>query len=72
MTNRSCGSIETPPGSPLVDEAHVTDTGLLGSYRREIGWGRGRKPGARIAIGPELGRARITPAPTTSAGSTNA
>jgi hypothetical protein len=50
-----------PLDSPLRDEAHVTEAGLLGSYRREIGWGRGRKPGARTAIGPELGRARITP-----------
>jgi hypothetical protein len=52
-----------PPDSPLRAEAYVTDTGLLGSYRRELGWGRGRKPGARTAVGPELGRARITPAP---------
>ncbi|GID93739.1 ferredoxin [Amorphoplanes digitatis] len=51
-----------PPGSPFRDEEHVTRTGLLGSYRRELGWGRGRKPGARNAVGPELGRARITPA----------
>jgi NAD-dependent dihydropyrimidine dehydrogenase PreA subunit len=50
-----------PDGSPLRDEAHLTETGLLGSYRRELGWGRGRKPGARLAVGPELGRARITP-----------
>jgi NAD-dependent dihydropyrimidine dehydrogenase PreA subunit len=49
------------PGSPLRDEAHLAAGGLLGSYRREIGWGRGRKPGARLAVGPELGRARITP-----------
>ena len=56
-----------PAGSPLRDEAHVVGTGLIGSYRKEIGWGRGRKPGARNAIGPELGRARITPAGSTNA-----
>lgn len=55
-----------PEDSPLRDEAHVTEAGLLGSYRRDIGWGRGRKPGARLAVGPELGRARITPAATTT------
>lgn len=49
------------PGSPLRDEAYLVDRGLLGSYRREIGWGKGRKPGARLAVGPELGKARITP-----------
>ncbi|GAA4953276.1 4Fe-4S dicluster domain-containing protein [Actinoplanes utahensis] len=51
-----------PDGSPLRDESHLASSGLLGSYRREIGWGRGRRPGARLAVGPELGRARITPA----------
>ncbi|GAA4587937.1 NAD-dependent dihydropyrimidine dehydrogenase PreA subunit [Actinoplanes octamycinicus] len=49
------------PGSPLRDETYLAERGLLGSYRKEIGWGRGRKPGARLAVGPELGVARITP-----------
>lgn len=35
-----------PVGSPLRDEAFLTAQGLLGSYRRELGWGRGRTPGA--------------------------
>jgi hypothetical protein len=26
----------------------------IGRYRREVGWGRGRRPGSRIAVGPEL------------------
>jgi NAD-dependent dihydropyrimidine dehydrogenase PreA subunit len=51
-----------PADSPFVDETHLVTGGLLGSYRKEIGWGRGRKPGARLAVGPELGAARITPA----------
>ena len=51
-----------PPGSPLRDEERLATGGLLGSYRKEIGWGRGRRPGARLAVGPELGAARITPA----------
>ncbi|GGJ79856.1 ferredoxin [Pilimelia anulata] len=51
-----------PADSPLRDEAHLAATGLLGSYRREIGWGRGRRPGARLAVGPALPPGRITPA----------
>jgi NAD-dependent dihydropyrimidine dehydrogenase PreA subunit len=35
-----------PPGSVFHDEAILVEQGLLGSYRREIGWGRGRTPGA--------------------------
>ncbi|MQY11032.1 hypothetical protein SRB5_11460 [Streptomyces sp. RB5] len=37
-----------------VDEAGLGD--LLGSYRERLGWGRGRTPGARLAVGPELRR----------------
>ncbi|MFB7177795.1 4Fe-4S dicluster domain-containing protein [Streptomyces sp. NPDC056257] len=37
------------------DEAALAGRGLLGSYRREIGWGEGRTPGALRAIGPPLG-----------------
>ncbi|RBQ16404.1 4Fe-4S ferredoxin [Spongiactinospora rosea] len=48
------------PGSPLRDEEHVTRSGLLGGYRRQIGWGHGRTPGALHAVGPELPR---TPPP---------
>ena len=51
-----------PVDSPLRDENLLVERDLLGSCRREIGWGRGRRPGARLAIGPELGAARITPA----------
>jgi len=41
-----------PPGDPLRDEAHLSATGLLGSYREKLGWGHGRVPGARVALGP--------------------
>ncbi|AMO62746.1 4Fe-4S ferredoxin [Mycolicibacterium phlei] len=27
---------------------------LLGSYRAHIGWGRGRTPGSKLAVGPRL------------------
>jgi ferredoxin len=42
------------PGSPLADEQHVAREGLLGSYRRHVGWGQGRVPGARLAVGPPI------------------
>ncbi len=44
-----------PERDPLpggLDEAALP--GPLGSYREAIGWGRGRTPGARTAIGPPL------------------
>ncbi|MFF4320676.1 4Fe-4S binding protein [Streptomyces sp. NPDC001568] len=44
------------PEEPAVrDEGALADSGLLGSYRREIGWGHGRTPGALRAVGPSLG-----------------
>nr|WBO81481.1 ferredoxin family protein [Streptomyces sp. SBE_14.2] len=42
-----------PPDSPLRDVERLEESGLLGSYRRELGWGKGRKLGARTAVGPE-------------------
>jgi succinate dehydrogenase/fumarate reductase flavoprotein subunit len=42
-------------GDPLPEppaEADLIADGSLGSYRRQIGWGRGRTPGALLAIGP--------------------
>ncbi|QKW09069.1 ferredoxin family protein [Streptomyces sp. NA04227] len=44
-----------PSDSTARDEEHLTLTNLLGSYRRHIGWGHGRTPGALKAIGPRLG-----------------
>lgn len=43
-----------PEGAPLTDPEHLARTGLLGSYRAAIGWGRGRTPTARLAVMPEL------------------
>ncbi|MBI3215686.1 MAG: ferredoxin family protein [Mycobacterium sp.] len=40
-------------GSQFRDIAHLEAAGLLGGYRRELGWGSGRKLGARTAVGPE-------------------
>ncbi|GII63805.1 ferredoxin [Sphaerisporangium krabiense] len=37
-----------PPGSPYTDEAALAESGALGRYRDQIGWGRGRVPGSRL------------------------
>jgi NAD-dependent dihydropyrimidine dehydrogenase PreA subunit len=44
-----------PPASSAKDEQALAVSGQLGSYRRRIGWGRGRTPGSKSAIGPSLG-----------------
>ena len=44
---------------PEHDAAALAGTGLLGSYRASIGWGRGRTPGSRLAIGPSLDGAGV-------------
>ncbi|MFD4506182.1 4Fe-4S binding protein [Streptomyces sp. NPDC058457] len=40
------------PGSRFHDVGELAESGLLGGYRRELGWGRGRALGARTAVGP--------------------
>jgi ferredoxin len=42
-----------PGDSRFRDVGGLTAAGLLGGYRRELGWGQGRALGARTAIGPE-------------------
>ncbi|QKV90816.1 ferredoxin family protein [Streptomyces sp. NA02950] len=57
-----------PDDQAVRDEGHLRRTGLLGSYRRHIGWGRGRTPAPLRAVGPPLpapGAARPSP-PITS------
>lgn len=44
-----------PPASAANDELALAANGLLGSYRKRIGWGRGRTPGSKTAVGPSLG-----------------
>jgi NAD-dependent dihydropyrimidine dehydrogenase PreA subunit len=41
-----------PADSPFHDAAELAATGLLGGYRRKLGWGSGRALGARTAVGP--------------------
>jgi NAD-dependent dihydropyrimidine dehydrogenase PreA subunit len=40
--------------SGFKDSDRLADSGLLGSYRRALGWGRGRTLGARNAIQPDM------------------
>lgn len=46
-----------PPAA--ADEDTLLARGVLGSYRAQIGWGRGRRPGSLRAIGPKLERTQI-------------
>ena len=41
-----------PAGSGFRDVQELEASGLLGGYRRELGWGQGRALGARTAVGP--------------------
>ncbi|MFT4043526.1 MAG: ferredoxin family protein [Gordonia sp. (in: high G+C Gram-positive bacteria)] len=43
----------TPESTP-VDDVSQLRIDLLGSYRAHIGWGKGRVPGSRLAVGPEI------------------
>jgi NAD-dependent dihydropyrimidine dehydrogenase PreA subunit len=38
--------------SDFRNTEHLDAAGLLGGYRRELGWGSGRQLGARTAVGP--------------------
>lgn len=42
-----------PADSEFRDIARLDAIGLLGGYRRELGWGKDRSLGARTAVGPE-------------------
>ncbi len=42
-----------PEVDPLPPEAAVP-TEHIGRYREKLGWGNGRVPGARVAVGPRL------------------
>ncbi|WP_040792516.1 4Fe-4S dicluster domain-containing protein [Nocardia paucivorans] len=42
-----------PQVTPLSD-AEAIRSEHIGRYRKELGWGRGRTPGSRVAVGPEL------------------
>lgn len=40
--------------SRFRDTAGLVASGVLGGYRRELGWGNGRALGARTAVGPDF------------------
>ncbi|GAB2515203.1 4Fe-4S binding protein [Nocardia heshunensis] len=42
-----------PDAIPLADPATIPEA-QIGRYREQLGWGRGRRPGSLLAIGPEL------------------
>jgi NAD-dependent dihydropyrimidine dehydrogenase PreA subunit len=42
----------SPDDSVYRDPVRLAEAGLLGGYRRELGWGNGRAIGARTAVGP--------------------
>lgn len=44
-----------PQSTPLSDHDDI-EPEHVGRYREQIGWGRGRSPGAKVAVGPELPR----------------
>lgn len=43
-----------PESSAAGDQEELARSGLLGSYRAQIGWGKGRTPGTLRAVGPAL------------------
>jgi len=45
---------KAPADSPYRDGKTLAASGLLGAYRRDLGWGAGRALGARTAVGPTL------------------
>jgi NAD-dependent dihydropyrimidine dehydrogenase PreA subunit len=47
-------TVPQPDASGSSDEHALARSGLLGSYRSRIGWGHGRSPGTRDAVGPAL------------------
>src|SRR6478735_3371596 len=49
-----------PEATPLPDHDAI-DRQHVGRYREQLGWGRGREPGARTAIGPELPKGELPP-----------
>ena len=45
-------AVPVAAGSRFHDADALAAAGLLGGYRRELGWGKGRALGARTAVGP--------------------
>ncbi|MDL9947950.1 ferredoxin family protein [Gordonia sp. ABSL11-1] len=43
----------SPLSTPLADSDDIP-ADLIGSYRERLGWGKGREPGSRTAVGPPI------------------
>lgn len=43
----------SPESAPLPDRTVLEDA-AVGSYREKLGWGKGRTPGSRLAVGPPI------------------
>ena len=42
------------PDSAPADESFSPPEHLVGSYRERLGWGKGRRPGSLVTVGPEI------------------
>ncbi|NCL72871.1 4Fe-4S binding protein [Rhodococcus sp. YH1] len=49
-----------PQSGPLQPDQRIPEA-EIGRYRDDIGWGRGRVPGARIAVGPPVPHGELPP-----------
>ncbi|WP_020106357.1 ferredoxin family protein [Nocardia sp. 348MFTsu5.1] len=49
-----------PESTPLQDRSVLLDA-EVGSYRAELGWGNGRTPGSRLAVGPSIPHGSLPP-----------
>ena len=49
-----------PSSEPVADRTSLADA-PVGSYRAELGWGHGRTPGSRVAIGPAIPHGALPP-----------
>ncbi|MGW4477947.1 4Fe-4S binding protein [Rhodococcus triatomae] len=49
-----------PLSEPLPPSAAVPDQ-EVGRYRADLGWGRGRVPGSKVAVGPNIPHGTLPP-----------
>ncbi|NDK91637.1 ferredoxin family protein [Gordonia desulfuricans] len=43
-----------PDSAPADPQTFTAPADLIGSYRAHLGWGSGRQPGSRTAVGPPI------------------
>ncbi|MFF0818204.1 4Fe-4S binding protein [Rhodococcus sp. NPDC003318] len=49
------------PLSTPLDAGHAIAVDQIGRYRADLGWGRGRAPGAAVAVGPRIPHGDLPP-----------